>query len=87
LETKERETEIKTDWTERTEEEIEQERQAESQEKDAAELGTLTDKVLYLMEKISEYGFLTMAEIQRIYTNKTYAYDVMKRLRSQGWIA
>lgn len=87
METKERETEIKTDWTERTEEEIEQERQAESQEKDAAELGTLTDKVLYLMEKISEYGFLTMAEIQRIYTNKTYAYDVMKRLRSQGWIA
>ena len=85
LETKE--TENKTDWTERTTEEIEQEREAETQEKDAAELGTLTDKVLYLMEKISEYGFLTMAEVQRVFTNKTYAYDVMKRLRGQGWIA
>lgn len=85
METKE--IENKADWTGGTAEEIEQERQAETQEKDAAELGTLTDKVLYLMEKISEYGFLTMAEIQRVYTNKTYAYDVMKRLRGQGWIA
>ena len=85
METKE--TENKADCTDRTAEEIEQERLAEIQEKDAAELGTLTDKVLYLMEKISEYGFLTMAEIQRVYTNKTYAYDVMKRLRGRGWIA
>lgn len=82
-----KESENKTDWTDRTTEEIEQERQAETQEKDAAELGTLTDKVLYLMEKISEYGFLTMQEIHLVYRNKTYAYDVMKRLRGQGWIA
>jgi len=85
LETKNLEN--RTDWTEKTAKEVEEERKAGTQEKDAAELGTLTDKVLYLMEKISEYGFLTMAEIHRVYTNKTYAYDVMKRLRKQGWIA
>ena len=39
------------------------------------------------MEKVSEYGYLTMREVQLIYTNKTWSYDVMKTLRGRGWIS
>ncbi len=39
------------------------------------------------MEKISEYGYLTMHEVQFIFGNKTWAYKVMKGLRSQEFIA
>ena len=38
------------------------------------------------MQKISEYGYLTMHEVQFIFGNKTWAYKVMKGLRSQGFI-
>lgn len=48
---------------------------------------TLTDKMLDLMERLAEYGFLTMAEIHFIFGNKTWAYGVMNELRRQGIVA
>jgi len=39
------------------------------------------------MERLAEYGFLTMAEIHFIFGNKTWAYGVMNELRSQGIVA
>jgi len=48
---------------------------------------TLTDKMLDLMERLAEYGFLTMAEIHFIFGNKTWAYGVMNELRRQGIVS
>ena len=47
----------------------------------------ITPKVLDLLERISEYGYLTMHEVQFVFGNKTWAYKVVKGLRNQGLIA
>lgn len=57
------------------------------QVKEKGDPKTLTDKMLDLMERLAEYGFLTMAEIHFIFGNKTWAYGVMNELRRQGIVA
>ncbi len=78
--------ENKADWTEATEQEAEADRQAGAEEAAAGELA-LTDKVLWLMEKIADYGYLTMQEIPYVFGNKTWAYKVMSGLKKQGLVA
>ena len=46
----------------------------------------LTEKMVYLMQKISEYGYLTRPEVEMIYANQTYSYRVLGALRSKGLI-
>lgn len=46
----------------------------------------LTGKMIGLMAKISEYGYLSMPEIQMIYANQSYAYNVLKTLQELGLI-
>src|ERR1700746_3338823 len=43
----------------------------------------LTERMLYLMQKISEYGYLGMREVELIYANQTHAYKVLGALRSK----
>lgn len=47
----------------------------------------LTPKALDLMERIADYGYLTMHEVRFVFGNKTWAYKVVKELRAQGLIA
>ncbi|MFH1619798.1 MAG: hypothetical protein ABIG11_07820 [bacterium] len=51
-----------------------------------ADLKLLTDKMVLLMEKISEYGFLTIREVGLIYSNQTHAYRVLNALKDKGLI-
>jgi hypothetical protein len=81
LETKEKEK------TENGGEELVEERQEGRQVKEKGDPKTLTEKMLDLMERLAEYGFLTMAEIHFIFGNKTWAYGVMNELRRQGIVA
>lgn len=46
----------------------------------------LTEKMIYLMGKISEYGYLTRLEVELIYANQTHAYKVLGTLRSKELI-
>ena len=78
--------ENKTDWMEATEQEVETDRQDGAEEAAAGELA-LTDKVLWLMEKIADYGYLTMQEIPYVFGNKTWAYKVVDGLKKQGLVA
>ncbi|MDE2491455.1 MAG: hypothetical protein KGM24_11435 [Elusimicrobia bacterium] len=48
---------------------------------------TLTPKMLEVMTAMSEYGYLTMAEVQLIYGNRTWSYRRVKALREQGLVA
>ncbi len=61
--------------------------EGKQQVKEKGDPKTLTEKMLDLMERIAEYGFLTMAEIHFIFGNKTWAYGVMNELRRQGIVA
>jgi len=81
---------LKTKEKEKTEnggEELVEERQEGRQVKEKGDPKTLTEKMLDLMERLAEYGFLTMAEIHFIFGNKTWAYGVMNELRRQGIVA
>ncbi|MBI5246205.1 MAG: hypothetical protein HY923_03425 [Elusimicrobia bacterium] len=68
-------------------EELIEEKQDEKQVKGKGDPKALTEKMLDLMERLAEYGFLTMAEIHFIFGNKTWAYGVMNELRRQGIVA
>lgn len=68
-------------------EEQPEEKQQGKQVKEKGDPKTLTEKKLDLMERLAEYGFLTMAEIHFIFGNKTWAYGVMNELRRQGIVA
>ena len=76
-----------TEWSEATEEE----RELEQKEAAAGEAKPgqveLRPQMLQVMKAMSEYGYLTMAEIQFIYGNKTWSYRHMKLLREQGIIS
>lgn len=67
--------------------ELIEEKQEEEQVKEKGDPKTITGKMLDLMERLAEYGFLTMAEIHFIFGNKTWAYGVMNELRRQGIVA
>jgi hypothetical protein len=73
------------DWTETQEKE--ETAQGGNPEGTASGPEALTPKMLDLMERIAEYGFLTMAEIHFVFGNKTWAYGVMNDLRKQGLVA
>ncbi len=73
--------------TENRGEELAEEKQEGKQVKGKGELKILTEKMLDLMERLAEYGFLTMAEIHFIFGNKTWAYGVMNELRRQAIVA
>ncbi|UPT75889.1 MAG: replication-relaxation family protein [Elusimicrobiota bacterium] len=75
------------DWTETQARGKEETEQAGNPEETAAGPEALTPKMLDLMERLSEYGFLTMAEIHFVFGNKTWAYGVMNDLRKQGLVA
>ncbi len=68
-------------------EELVEEKQEGKQVKEKGAPKSLTEKMLDLMERLAEYGFLTMAEIHFIFGNKTWAYGVMNELRRQGIVA
>ena len=76
-----------TDWTETETQEQEEAGQAGGAEEAEAGPQALTPKMLTLMERMSEYGYLTMAEIHFVFGNRTWAYGVMKDLRGQGLVA
>ena len=81
---------LKTTEKEKTEtggEELREKEQDEEQAKGKGEPKILTERMLDLMERLAEYGFLTMAEIHFIFGNKTWAYGVMNGLRRQGIVA
>lgn len=63
----------KKDWMEAVAQEKEETEQGGKPEETSAGPQALTPKMLDLMERISEYGFLTMAEIHFIFGNKTWA--------------
>ncbi|MFH1724202.1 MAG: hypothetical protein ABII00_06225 [Elusimicrobiota bacterium] len=44
----------------------------------------LTDKMLRLMSKLAEYNYLTITEVQLIFTNQTHSYRVLNRLKARG---
>lgn len=46
----------------------------------------LTEKMVTLIQKISEYGYLSIREIELIYANQTYAYKVLATLKEKGLI-
>lgn len=69
------------------EEELIEEKKEEERVKEKGGPKTITGKMLDLMERLAEYGFLTMAEIHFIFGNKTWAYGVMNDLRRQGIVA
>ncbi|HVC09580.1 MAG TPA: hypothetical protein VNH15_06545 [Elusimicrobiota bacterium] len=46
----------------------------------------LTERMLYLMQKISEYGYLGRPEVELIYANQTHGYRVLGTLRSKDLI-
>lgn len=75
------------DRTETEVQELEAEREEASPEATTSGPEALTPKMLDLMERIAEYGFLTMAEIHFVFGNKTWAYGVMNELRKQGLVA
>jgi hypothetical protein len=81
LETKE------SEWTEATEEEQELERKETAASEAKPGQVVLRPQMLQVMKAMSEYGYLTMAEIQFIYGNKTWSYRHMKLLREQGIIS
>ena len=76
-----------TEWTETTAQEQEVERQEADPEAGKPGQVELRPQMLDVMRVMSEYGYLTMAEIQFIYGNKTWSYRHMKILREQGVIA
>lgn len=76
-----------SDWEEINPEELQGEQLGKEQEETETKRQSLTPKVVGLMEKISEYGYLTMHEVQFIFGNKTWAYKVINGLRSEGLIA
>jgi len=81
---------LKTKEKEKTEnggEELAEKKQEAGQVKEKGDPKALTEKMLDLMERLAEYGFLTMAEIHFIFGNKTWAYGVMNELRRQGIVA
>lgn len=45
-----------------------------------------TDKMLRLLQRISEYDYLTIREVQMIYANQTHAYKVLNLLKEQGLV-
>jgi len=75
------------DWEEIKPQELETDKQGIEEEQAETGPRALTDKMLGLMERISEYGYLTMAEVQFVFGNKTWAYKVMNGLRGQGFVA
>ena len=75
-----------SDWEEVGPEELGKDGAGEQEETEKNKQ-SITPKVLDLMVKISEYGYLTMHEVQFIFGNKTWAYKVVKGLRNQGFIA
>lgn len=46
----------------------------------------LTEKMVTLMQKISEYGYLSIREIELVYANQTYAYKVLGVLKEKGLV-
>ncbi len=78
---------IETDWAETEAENQEAVGLSGRPEETETIPQALTPKMLALMERMSEYGYLTMAEIQFVFGNKTWAYGIMKDLRGQGLVA
>lgn len=75
------------EWSEATAEEQElDKKEAEVAEAKPGQL-ELRPQMLQVMKAMSEYGYLTMAEIQFVYGNKTWSYRHMKLLREQGVIS
>lgn len=75
------------EWTEATAEEQELDRkEVEAAEAKPGQI-ELRPQMLQVMKAMSEYGYLTMAEIQFVYGNKTWSYRHMKLLREQGVIS
>lgn len=62
--------------------EVEEERRSGSDLKSKE----LTERMVRVMQKISEYGYLTIREIELIYTNQTYAYNVVGTLKEKGLV-
>lgn len=46
----------------------------------------LTERMIRVMQKISEYGYLTIREIELIYANQTYAYNVVGTLKEKDLV-
>lgn len=69
--------------TEETSEESEPELLAEKKGHKGGDFkaAELTPKMISLMQKISEFGYLCMEEISLIYSNQSYAYGVIKNLK------
>jgi len=61
-------------------------RDSGSERGEETDLGTkvLTKKMMFLMEKISDYGYLSLPEVQMIYANQSHAYKVLKTLKGKG---
>ncbi len=76
-----------SDWTEGSPEELGTDRPGVELEETETSRKVLTPKALDLMERISEYGYLTMHEVHFIFGNKTWAYKVVKGLRELGLVA
>lgn len=62
--------------------EVEEERRSVSDLKSKE----LTERMVQVMQKISEYGYLTIREIELIYANQTYAYNVVGTLKEKGLV-
>lgn len=76
-----------SDWEEIGPEALGEEKPGSETKETEANRQSLTPKVLDLMEKMSEYGYLTIHEVQLIFANKTWAYKVVNGLRNLGFIA
>ena len=46
----------------------------------------LTEKMVSLMQRVSEYGYLSIREVELIYANQTYAYKVLSTLKEKGLV-
>lgn len=47
----------------------------------------MTPKMLSLMQKVAEFRYLTMEEIELVYANQSYAYSVINSLKDAGLLA
>ncbi len=66
---------------------IEEDLGTEQRKEDDLRSKPLTEKMIYLMQKTAEYGYLTRLEVELIYANQTHAYKVLGTLREKGLIA
>ena len=65
---------------------VETDLEEKKNEKDDLSNKILTGKMKYLMKEISEYGYLTMPEVELVYGNQSHAYRVLGTLKSKGLV-